>query len=102
MNPLADLTGYRDLYLVSLAEISSAKMIKDNTKYEELKTTSSVLNKGFNFFNMYECFVHMQFCVPSVSVEVRLPGTDVTGGCELPCQCWELNPSPLKEQPVLN
>lgn len=25
----------------------------------------------------------------------------VTEGCELPCGCWELNPGPLQEQPVL-
>jgi hypothetical protein len=24
-----------------------------------------------------------------------------TDGCELPCGCWELNPGPLEEQPVL-
>jgi hypothetical protein len=31
----------------------------------------------------------------------RSPGTGVTGGCELPCECWEMNPGPLEEQPVL-
>lgn len=25
----------------------------------------------------------------------------VTQGCELPCRCWELDPGPLEEQPVL-
>ena len=29
------------------------------------------------------------------------PGTGVTSTCELPCGCWELNPGPLEEQPVL-
>ena len=28
-------------------------------------------------------------------------GTGVTDSCELLCGCWELNPAPLKEQPVL-
>ena len=32
---------------------------------------------------------------------IRSLGTGVTGGCELPCGCWELNPGPLEEQPVL-
>ena len=25
----------------------------------------------------------------------------VTDGCELACGCWELNPGPLQEQPVI-
>ena len=29
------------------------------------------------------------------------PGTAVTDKCELPCGCWELNPGPLEEQPLL-
>jgi len=33
--------------------------------------------------------------------ELGSPGTGVTDSCELPCECWELNPSPLEEQPVL-
>jgi hypothetical protein len=31
---------------------------------------------------------------------VGCTGTEVTGGCELPCGCWELNPCLLEEQPV--
>lgn len=27
--------------------------------------------------------------------------TGVTNSCKLPCECWELNLSPLVEQPVL-
>jgi len=33
---------------------------------------------------------------------VRSPGTGATDSCELPCGCWELNPGPLEEHPVLN
>jgi hypothetical protein len=29
------------------------------------------------------------------------PGTKVTDGCELPGGCWQSNPGPLQEQPVL-
>ena len=29
------------------------------------------------------------------------PGNGLTDGCELPCGCWELNPGPLEDQPVL-
>ena len=32
---------------------------------------------------------------------VRFPGMGVTDSCELPCRCWELNPGPLEEQPML-
>lgn len=32
---------------------------------------------------------------------VRSPGREVTDSCELTCGYWELNPGPLKEQPVL-
>lgn len=28
-------------------------------------------------------------------------GTGITDGCELPCECQEWNPGPLKEQPEL-
>lgn len=28
-------------------------------------------------------------------------GIGVTDGCELPCQCWELNPFPMQEQALL-
>ena len=31
----------------------------------------------------------------------RSPGTGIRDSCELPCGCWELNPGPLEEQPVL-
>ncbi|ERE77129.1 putative protein RIC1 like protein [Cricetulus griseus] len=32
---------------------------------------------------------------------IRFPGTGITNSCELYCGCWELNPGPLEEQPVL-
>jgi hypothetical protein len=28
-------------------------------------------------------------------------GTGVIDSCELPCGCWEVNPGPLEEQPML-
>lgn len=31
----------------------------------------------------------------------RCPGTRVTSSCELPRVCWEPNPDPIPEQPVL-
>lgn len=32
---------------------------------------------------------------------VRSPETGMTDSYELPCGCWELNPGPLEEQPVV-
>ena len=31
---------------------------------------------------------------------LRSSGTEVTGNCEMPCGCWDLNPGPLEEQPM--
>jgi len=33
--------------------------------------------------------------------DIRSSRTGVSGGCEPPHGCWELNPGPLEEQPVL-
>ena len=53
----------------------------------------------FFFFNSLFLFcVHWYFA--STCVCVRVSGTGVTDSCELPCGYWELNPSPLEEQPV--
>lgn len=32
---------------------------------------------------------------------VGSPGTGIAGGYEAPCGCWEVNLSPLEQQPVL-
>jgi hypothetical protein len=32
---------------------------------------------------------------------VKVSDIGVTNSCKLPCGCWELNPGPLEEQPVL-
>ena len=38
-------------------------------------------------------------CLWASEEDVRAPGTGVTGGCNLPCRCWELNTETLwKEQ----
>lgn len=58
-------------------------------------------------FYVYGCFVCMSVCVPHACLvlEVRrgreTPGAVVTAGCEPLCGCWESNPSPQGEQPVL-
>lgn len=40
-------------------------------------------------------------CSLHVCEGIRNPGTGVTDKCELPCGCWEMNPGPLEELPVL-
>lgn len=32
---------------------------------------------------------------------IRAPGTGGLDSCEMACGCWESNPNPLEEQPVL-
>ena len=44
------------------------------------------------------------FCIHACLWEIARSsetGIGVTDSCELPCGFWELNPSPLEEQPVL-
>jgi hypothetical protein len=48
---------------------------------------------------MYVCMDGWIPCIHQnilqMSEGVRLPGTRLTDGCELPCRFWELNPGPL-------
>jgi hypothetical protein len=47
-------------------------------------------------------FCALVFCLRVCLYEgVRSPGTGIVDSCELSCGCWELNPGPLEEQPVL-
>lgn len=60
-------------------------------------------------FCLYGCFACMYFCIlycvygvgGGGQKNIRYPGTGVTDGFKLPCEYWELNLGPLKEQPVL-
>jgi hypothetical protein len=55
-------------------------------------------------FTVYGCFTCLFFCVPYTCLlptEALMPGTGVTDGCRLPCECWELNSGPLHEQVFL-
>lgn len=36
--------------------------------------------------------------VPAEARDARFPGPGVTGGCELPVECWQLNLDSLEEQ----
>lgn len=36
--------------------------------------------------------------VPAEARDVRFAGAGVTGGCELPGECWQLNLDSLEEQ----
>ena len=66
---------------------------------------------------IYYCFIHTSVLLPEcmhvyfmhvyfiyaledqkMTPEIGFPVTGVTDGCELPCGCWEPNPSPLQEQ----
>ena len=51
--------------------------------------------------------LHLYLCITQVQGPKRLeegigsPGIVVIGSGESPCGCWESNPRPLEEQPVL-
>lgn len=54
---------------------------------------------------MYECFTCTYMCTTHLCLSpqrpekcVRYPSTGVATSCDLPCGCWELNPSPLQER----
>jgi len=44
--------------------------------------------------------LHHMCAVPTKSRKIRSSGTGVIDGFEIPCGCWESNPSPLEEQPM--
>ena len=58
-------------------------------------------------FCVYGCFACMCLCTMCMQYpqrpeeDIRSHGTEVKDNCQLPCGCWELNPGPLQEQPVL-
>lgn len=57
---------------------------------------------------MYECFpscvsvYHLHaWCSKRPEEGIVFPGTEITDSCEQPCGCWQSNPDPPEEQPVL-
>jgi hypothetical protein len=46
-------------------------------------------------------YIHGCFACMCLCEGVRTPGIGIIDCYELPCRCWELNPDPLQEQPVL-
>lgn len=50
---------------------------------------------------LYVCAAHGLSCIWGGQRWVLDPlELELTGNCELPCMCWELNLGPLEEQPV--
>ena len=60
------------------------------------KQQNAIQGQGFAFILCALVF-YLHVCLYE---GVRSPGTGDTDSCELTCGCWELNPGPLKEQPV--
>jgi hypothetical protein len=60
----------------------------------------SFLSQIVTYFMLYGCLSghHMHVWCLQRSED---PATGVANSCEPPCGCWELNLSPLKEQPVI-
>ena len=55
----------------------------------------------FNSFYFYFICALLSCLYACLCGSSRSPGTGVIDSCEVPCGCWELNPDPLEEQPVL-
>lgn len=47
-------------------------------------------------------YVHHMSIVPSEDIGVRSPKSEMVDSCEPTCGCWEQNPDPMKDNPVLN
>lgn len=73
------------------------------------KHTCGFLNFYFTFILCVDvfpaCMSLFAACVDLVPTKakrgIRSSGIGVTGGWKPACRCWELNPGPLKEQPML-
>ena len=53
-------------------------------------------------FNFLFILCTLVFCLHVCLCKgVQSHGTGATDSCKLPCGCWDLNPGPLEEQPVL-
>ena len=53
------------------------------------------------FFLRFIYLLHTLFCFTCMPAGQKRAPDPITGGCEPPCGCWELNSGPLEEQPVL-
>lgn len=49
---------------------------------------------------MYTCMLHSHIPV-GAKEDISLLGPGAPDGCEPPCRCWEVNPGPPEEHPVL-
>lgn len=52
------------------------------------------------FLSLSSFYLFIWFILLVLCESVRSPGTRAADSCELPYDCWELNPSPLEDQPV--
>lgn len=58
---------------------------------------------AFGYFYVCMFVYHMHGWYSQGSEDgIRCRGNGATNHCELPCGCWEWNPSPLWEQPLVN
>jgi hypothetical protein len=51
--------------------------------------------------HLFSFYVHWCFACIYVCEGVGYPEACIIASCELPCGCWESNPGPLEEQPVI-
>lgn len=67
------------------------------------RNTHTHTHTSYAFFKLYfYCMgVLHAWCLQRPEEGVTSPGIGVRGGCEIPCQCWELGLGPQQEQPVV-
>ena len=75
------------------------KFATTSGQYTDARTHPHLSFRIYYFMYTHTC-LHA-WCLLRSEEKVRSPGTEVTGGCELPCGCWESNPDPLTAQSVL-
>jgi hypothetical protein len=87
---------WRPQYSTVLISCSDAFSNKETTFFK--KYIWFCFNDFYLLFILYALVFYLHV---GLYEDAGLPGTGVTGSCESLCRCWKLNPSPMKEHPVL-
>ena len=83
-------------------KVTCAHMLKglwvklwEGKRLDEIGRVGVPITYFFKFFTLFLFYVHWCFVCIHVFVRVSDLGIVVTGNCELPYGCWELNPQVL-------
>jgi hypothetical protein len=64
---------------------------------EKLENRRSILRIGLNDFFFLRLIYHYNKYTVAVFRHQKRASDFITGGCEPPCGCWDLNSGPLEE-----